>query len=241
MKIDKSFRKAGFTLLETVIAIGVLAVLLTGFLAVFGPAAMGIRRSLNAQEADRLSTSLEREMVTLRENEDTTTIKTGFDKAFVWIEESANAKDAVFAYQYRADPDSRRRDETLTPMANPKGQPGKDYIVLPMVRRLSDPLFFEDLPAIEGGIFLVKCTQLIFDEKDQLVADPDKYGGKISDPTTRTTVSTSARYPDAVIAFAAEFYSMPTTSVSYYRGDAFKKRFEKVDNPVFVRNLAVRR
>ena len=37
-----------FTLMETVIAIGVLAVLLTGFMAVFTPAAQGIRRSISS-------------------------------------------------------------------------------------------------------------------------------------------------------------------------------------------------
>ena len=241
MKIDTNLKKSGFTLLETVIAIGVLAVLLTGFLGVFGPAAVNIRRSLNAQEADRLATSLERELVTVHQNETTTTIKTGFDKAFIWIEESADPKDAIFAYQYRANPGKRRQDDTLEPVVSAKGQPGKDYVVLPIVRRLSDPLFLKDLPAIEGGLFLVKCTQLIFDEKDELVTDPKQYAGKISDPVTRTTVSTPSRYPAAVIAFSAEFHAMPTKAPNYFRGPAFKKRFESANSPVFVRNLAVRR
>ena len=56
----------GFTLMETVIAIGVVAVLLTTFLAVFGPASAGIRRALSAQEAGRLTNSLERELSSLR-------------------------------------------------------------------------------------------------------------------------------------------------------------------------------
>ena len=60
----------GFTLMETVIAIGVVAVLLTTFLAVFGPASAGIRRALSAQEAGRLTNSLERELSSLREGPD---------------------------------------------------------------------------------------------------------------------------------------------------------------------------
>ncbi|MCP5533718.1 MAG: prepilin-type N-terminal cleavage/methylation domain-containing protein, partial [Akkermansiaceae bacterium] len=39
-------RRRGFTLLETVIAIGVLAVLLTGFILVFAPAAAGIKKAI---------------------------------------------------------------------------------------------------------------------------------------------------------------------------------------------------
>ena len=60
-------RRRGFTLMETVIAIGVVAVLLTTFLAVFGPAQSTIRRALSAQEAGRLTTSLERELSSLRQ------------------------------------------------------------------------------------------------------------------------------------------------------------------------------
>jgi type II secretory pathway pseudopilin PulG len=40
--------RAAFTLTETVIAIGVLAVVLTGFIAVFTPAAQGIRRAISS-------------------------------------------------------------------------------------------------------------------------------------------------------------------------------------------------
>ncbi|MEN9974751.1 MAG: hypothetical protein RLZZ282_757, partial [Verrucomicrobiota bacterium] len=63
MKCYFSSRHRAFTLIETVIAIGVLAVLLTGFMMVFAPAAAGIRSSLSLHEADRLSSTLEQEMV----------------------------------------------------------------------------------------------------------------------------------------------------------------------------------
>ena len=44
--------------MESVIAIGVVAILLTTFLAVFGPATQGIRRASSTQEADRLAATL---------------------------------------------------------------------------------------------------------------------------------------------------------------------------------------
>jgi prepilin-type N-terminal cleavage/methylation domain-containing protein len=59
MKSKPNSRFRGFTLLETVIAIGVLAVLLTGFMVVFAPAADGIRKSINVQQADRMGSTLE--------------------------------------------------------------------------------------------------------------------------------------------------------------------------------------
>ncbi len=56
--------------MESVIAIGIVAVLLTTFLAVFGPATQGIRRAISIQEADRLVSALEREMQVLRSDDD---------------------------------------------------------------------------------------------------------------------------------------------------------------------------
>jgi len=61
MRASTNTFRRGFTLMETVIAIGVLAVLLTAFMAVFGPATRGVRRSINVQEADRLAATLEKE------------------------------------------------------------------------------------------------------------------------------------------------------------------------------------
>ena len=52
----------GFTLMETLLAIAVVAVLLSSFLAVFGPATSGIRQSISAQDADRLASALEHEL-----------------------------------------------------------------------------------------------------------------------------------------------------------------------------------
>lgn len=236
-------QKKGFTLMETVIAIGVLAVLLTGFIAVFTPAAQGIRRSISAQQADRLATTLEQELVTLRPNQEASTITTGFEKAFDWILKGSNSQEAIFVYQYRGDSKSApRSDGSLEPMAKVSGQPGVDYTIQPMARRASDPEFAEDLKAIDGAIFFVVPTQLIYN------ADKMELGkiGEIRNPDG-ATAGTAEQYQDAVIAFSAEFYSIPSKSISYIEGTGFQKRFNEVTSaqnakrPVFTRNLAVRR
>jgi prepilin-type N-terminal cleavage/methylation domain-containing protein len=238
MKKPLSFQKPGFTLLETVIAIGVLAVLLTGFFAVFGPAAAGIRRALNVQEADRLSSTLERELVTVRAGEKGNPAN-GFEKAYDWIAGSYSPGEAIFVYQYRGDPSSRRTDGTLTPVQTINGTPGKDYIVQPIARRLSDPLFREDLRGVEGGIFLVKCLQLTYNSSGNELEANSSNQGKISDPAG--SGSNAQSYSDAVIAFAAEFHSMPSKSPDYYQASTFNARFNASKKPVFVRNFAVRR
>lgn len=236
MKISKKVRY-GFTLLETVIAIGVLAVLLTGFMVVFAPAAEGIRKSINIQQADRLASALEQELVTKRVGEPGN-YTTGFDKAFEWIKASNTATDALLVYQYRGRTESLRTDDkTPTPEPSLKDNlVGKDYVVVPMVRRKGDPKFFEDLAAVEGAVYLVKCTQLIFDTSGLKLGT----AGAIQDPKGGTASSDSDAYPEAVIAFAAEFYMLPAKSRDYFDG-AFVTKFNNFKNPVFTRNLAVRR
>jgi len=229
-----------FTLMETVIAIGVLAVLLTGFIAVFTPAAQGIRRSISAQQADRLTTTLERELVTLRKDQEVVTIKTGFDKAFDWIYKANSAADAIFVYQYRGDLSQPLRDDgTPAPQDKVAGQPGKDYTIQSIARRASEPEFAADLLAIEGAIFFVKPTQLIYISNEMVLGTIGSIANKAGEiPPIPTN---AADYKDAVIAFSAEFFSVPSKSVNYLTGPDFGTRFTTATRPVFSRNLAVRR
>jgi prepilin-type N-terminal cleavage/methylation domain-containing protein len=243
MKSYSSSRNRGFTLIETVIAIGVLAVLLTGFMAVFAPAAAGIRKSLNVQEADRLASTLEQELVTLRAGTASGSIKTGFAKAFEWIRKSNTAGDAIMVYQYRGSMSKLRKDGTPQPEANIKSKlPGKDYVLHTMVRRKSDSEFLDDLTAVEGGVYVVKCTQLIFSGGQLKPGSP----GTITDPKGASgkggNAATADAYPEAVIAFSADFYALPSRNASYFGSSGgFTKSFTTLKKPVFTRNLAVRR
>ena len=224
--------------METVIAIGVLAVLLTGFLAVFTPAAQGIRRSISSQQADRLASTLELELVTLRDGQTPATAKTGFEKAFEWIKDGNNGSKAIFVYQYRGDSTKLRSDGTPEPKSSISGQPGVDYVVQSMARRLDDNLFQDDLKAIEGAIFFVKPTQLVYKTSEMVLGTP---GNIENPPPAPGNASDAASYKDAVIAFSAEFHGVPTKAYTYLSGTQFTTRFAAAKRPVFTRNLAVRR
>lgn len=238
MKPSHPARKRGFSLIETVIAIGVLAVLLTGFMYVFAPAAAGIRKSINVQEADRLATTLEQELVTFRTGDQGVN---GFGKAFTWIKESNDAANALLIYQYRGSLSSKRPDGTPDPVPTIGDKlPGKDYTVQTMVRRKGDTKFLEDLNAIEGSVYVVKCTQLVFDKATGELKPGT--AGQIQDPKNPGTPAANAdAYPEAVIAFAAEFHALPAKTSAYLTGTQFNTKFPKLKNPVFTRNLAVRR
>ncbi|MCX8495290.1 MAG: type II secretion system protein [Akkermansiaceae bacterium] len=239
-RIDLQARRSGFTLLETVIAIGVLAVLLTGFLVVFTPAADGIRKSLNVQQADRLVSALETELIAGRNVMAAGEIP--FDNALKRIKESSEVANALFVYQYRGDlTQTPRTDKTLPPIVSITGKvAGKDYVVVPMMRARADTELANDLKAIEGPLFLVKCKQLFF-QGGTLVMDTRPDGVRqLLDPKTGTGVSESVfKQKEAVIPFAAEFYSLPANTLNYLSSADFTKRFA-AKNPVFTRNLAVR-
>jgi len=231
--------RSGFTLMETVIAIGVLALLLTAFLAVFGPATSGIRKAISVQEADRLAAALERELVTLHPG-GSNNYKTGFDKAYQWIESASSSADSIFLYQYRGTPDEVREDGSLEPYVEGGGVAGKDFVVQPTVRKRDDPLFLEDLQSLDGRIFTTKLTQLEFKngqlskrEDDGINPDPNDTGETLGG-------TGSDAYVEAVIAFAAEFYIVPNSAPDYVKpGGKFDP--ENLTKPVFTRNLAVRR
>ena len=230
----------GFTLMETLLAIAVVAVLLTSFLAVFGPATSSIRRAISVQDADRLASALEHELSTLRENE-TSDFDTSFEKAFEWIDSSGTLSDAVILFNYRGDPaqitsgslDPYNDDESL-------GSPGQDYIVQSAVRRLSSSTDLEEfLEAVEGRSFVVRMTQLVANENGGL--EPSTSGIVNSDGST---ASDSDSFEEGVIAFQAEFYLLPANNSTYINGPLAQggSDFEDIlGNPLFTRNMAVRR
>ncbi|MGB6219803.1 type IV pilus modification PilV family protein [Haloferula sp.] len=237
MKNPNIFKsRRGFTLMETVIAIGVLALLLTGFLAVFAPATAGIRKAIGVQEADRLAFALQKELVQLRGNSQGQ--DTGFEKAYEWIKDSTNNNTALLVYQYRSQVDGAlRSDGTPTPFTGADGIAGEDFVIQPMVRQKSDPELENDLKALEGRVYAAKLVQLVFNNNGELERGQE---GQIKSPTGEGSGGSDAdSYPEAVIAFAAEFHLLPNSSYNYINGQKFK--VAELDSPVFTRNLAVRR
>ncbi len=239
-------RNRAFTLMETMIALGVMTVMITGFLAVFGPATISIRKALSTDEINRMQATLKREMGTLREGTGSvdSTYQTSFKKAMDWIANSHKQKNVVILYKYRGDPsDARAADGTLSPVTETSGKAGKSYVIQPMARRIDDPLLEKDLAAVEGRAFFVTMTQLVFGADGSL-----KLGtkGKIIDPTPggeADPTGNALTYPEAVIAYEGSFYILPTVSYEYISGGDFKiADFDKPNNnPVFTRNMAVRR
>ena len=252
---SSQIKRSGFTLVETVIAMGIITIMITAFLAAFGPAVQGIRKSMSSKEANRLASTLEYELSVLRPADapgvDDGRYKTAFEKAWWWIRNSAHpsVKDVhIVIYQYRGDPNvASRPDGTLMPYTGTDGVPGQDYVLQSVARRLRNDSLQEELKpgVVEGRVFYVRMTQLIFKDGALVLSDQPL---KIIDPTEpRQPTTLPANYPEAVIAFQAEFYALKSSLYAYVRntfnlddanGDGHP---DATGKPVFTRNLGVRR
>jgi len=240
-----SHRKPGFTLVEIAIAIGMMAVMISSFMVVFGPAIQGIDKSLSAKEADRLASALEHELSVVRNGE---TYATPFEKSFWWIKQSPlDSKNPVLIYQYRGNPNSVRTDGTLNPYAynaaNP-GTPGVNYVIQTSVRRLNDTFHNAKIQAelapgvLQGKVYYVRMTQLRYDTSGQLVDTTSPNNITNLYPTHANTATPASYTDDAVLPFKASFHEVKPALWSYVndtwsvnnRGDA-----------VFTRNMAVTR
>ncbi len=250
---NKLNKNSGFTLVETVIAMGIITIMVTAFLAAFGPAVRGVQKTISSKEANRLSSSLEVELSILRADEvGTGGFESAFEKAYTWIEESdAGSKDnMILIYQYRGDPDSVREDGTLVPLRSPTGDeiPGEEYVVQSVVRRLGESEVQDELQPgiVEGRVFFVRMTQMVFNNGSFVVAGEESApggAGQIIDPTpdedgSRDTVTSFENYPEVVLATQAEFFVMRSSLYQYIQNTFDVKRPGK---PIFIRNLAVSR
>ncbi len=244
-------RRRGFTLVETIIAMGIITIMITAFLAAFGPAVQGIRKSISAKEANRLASTLEHEMSVLRAG---SSFSTSFEKSYDWIKGSGGTtrNDIVLMYQYRGDVSNANPDGTLTPYTGTDGLPGQDYVVQSVVRRLGDSLVQNELApkVVEGRVFYVRMHQLIFTGGELGLTDEADFD-KIIDPTEdaagdRDTTTSHTNYPEAVIAFQAEFYVLKSSIFSYANNfslddDNNDGHPDALGKPIFTRNMAVRR
>ena len=242
----KSFNKnPGFTLVEVAIAMGMMAVMISSFMVVFGPSIKGIDKSLSAKEADRLTSALELELGVVRAGE---TYATPFEKGFWWIKQSTlDSKYPVLIYQYRGNPNSVRTDGTLNPYpfnaANP-GEPGVDYVIQTSVRRLNDTFHNSKIQAelapgvLEGKVYYARLTQLRYNTDGEMVDTTSPNNITNLYPSHDNRVGPVNYTEDAVLPFRARFYEVKPPLWSYINNTW---SVADVGNPVITKNMAVNR
>lgn len=249
--------RKGFSIIEVAIAMGVVTLLMTTFLGVFGPAQKNILRTLSTKDANRMKDTLSNEMSVLRPTEYASTsssssgkYKSSFDKAYSMIEGSHDKSSAVLMYQYKADPTADGDNDGILDAYDDSGSgggiQGKDYIVQTAVRTLGidDALIQEELAAeaVEGSVFVIRMSQLVKDTtsstSDKLVLTASS-SSTIVDPDSGSSVSGPDDYPKAVIAFRAEFFRLKSNNFQYI--DSANWDFNTIGNAITEANMAVRR
>ena len=248
-KVEKS--RKGFSLVEVVIAIAIVTVLLTTFMAVFGPAQKSVSRALGVAEANRLVATLENEMGILREGEksqyDVAGSSSAFEKAFQWVRDSASPTSAVVVFQYQAQPKSSNTDGTLraavlSDVNNDQKQPGVDYITQTVARRL-DKADSSTLKAelsrgiVTGKVYAVRMTQLVRNQTSGALELSSNTAEIVNDDGS--TAADSEAYEEGVITLQVEFFALNNNLHKYVTGKSWD--FERLGKPVATQNIAVRR
>jgi len=193
--------RRGFTLIETALAVVIVAIVLLAAIGLLIPAQRAIDDVLTADQATRLLNEIEKEMAVVRPNE-TANFTTGFDKAYRAANQHA-AEDGVLAvFFYRAQKPTAgggtggRTDGRLAPFTGDivTSRAGDDYVlqaaVMPVAAYNND-IALKD--ALDGGLFLARLVPL----EGLLPETSEQYLKNNPDPNG---------YPEAVIPAAVEFY-----------------------------------
>ncbi len=234
--------------METILAIGLIAMLLGIFLTLFLPAKDMIRAAIAREESDKIISVLKSDMTTLRPNEQSSASSTksgetkyvsGFDKAFNWFKRTSRPGTAIVIFTYRADlSKSPREDGSYPAVKVGRDLPAGSTALVSMACPITDTIHRDDFMHAVGPVFLVRMTQLVENDKGKF--ELAKQSGVIKEASTPETFVSNEKATDAwggVLFFQADFYIMSPPSPARYK----KMTWQKMSQPTFTTNMSVRR
>lgn len=246
-KLNLSTRRRGFTLVETLLAIGLVGVLLSLFLVVFVPARGMIRQAMARQEAERITTVLRTEMNMLRgreqaqqsaQNSTSTSFITPFDKAFYWMRRSEKPETSIVIFSYRADTrESVRPDGTYPALPANSNQPNANTQLVTIACPMNDPVHGRDIKDAVGNVFLVRMTEL--EQLNNGTFVPAKNPGTIKGAQSpeRFVIQENNTVRGAIVYYRADFFIMSPPNPARYKN----KPWKRLGRPAFSANLSFRR
>ena len=231
----------GFTLIETVLSIGIFSTFIVIFLAIFGFATGSLDDSIDSQEADRLVSTLGRELSIIRADEvdSEVGITTAFDKAYHWIQMSSLGEDGMlFVYSYEGNPNQVRPDGSLEPVLAGVGGDTVATAAVHFVKggNLPDEML-DELDSLSSPVFLVRLNQLVYEGGELTNGEPGITPPREGQTPLPGATNAADAYPEAVIAFTAEFYQLASGSPEFLANLDLKK----LKRPLFSRPMTVRR
>lgn len=243
----KQLLPAAFTLMETLLAIALVAMLVSIFLTVFVPARGLIQQSLTKQEADRLVSILRAEMNTVRANEQSLNQQesapgqyiTAFDKGFYWILSSTKPDTSIVIFSYRADTSKpRNEDGTYPSIPANKSVPGQDTFITSIACPMNSSIHKKDIMNAVGPVFLVKLTQIEPSASGEykLASSPGVISSASSPNKFFSQEGAEWEWGGAIFC-RADFYLMTSLNPASYR----KRPWSRMGRPVFSANFSFRR
>jgi len=222
----------GFSIIEVVIAIGIVAILLTGVLAVMTPAQRSISNNLDKRNVKLIKDTLQRELTILRVNQ-TMDYDSVFEKNVAWMLDSdfagrttgkGNKNQLILIYSYRGDLSTTpHADGTLMPYTKSSGTHGKDFIIQTVCRNAGDTnsLYSTEIHSntIEGNIYAVRMRQMIINPQGQLELT-ERIDSKFKDQLVESnknggyTIRTDDldNYTAAALTVQVDFYILPSNN-----------------------------
>lgn len=233
--------------MESLLAIGLVGVLLSIFLTVFVPARGMVRQALTRQDAERISGILRSEMSRLRADEEASAdmkkstsnkFLSTFDKGFHWVQRCKNPATAIVVFSYRADMSKPvRADGTYPPVPASKSAPGKNTQLVSIACPMNDPLHKDSIRDAVGPVFLVKLTQLTrHGQEYRLSKSPGVISGASSPSEYMSSAEEDIAWGGSIIC-RADFYHMSPPNPARYKGKSWKR----VGPPMFSANISFHR
>ncbi len=246
-KTLKQTRRA-FTLVEALVAIGIIGMLLGIFMTLFVPVKTMLTAALSRERAEEIITVLRAEMSQLRPNENASSgasqsapgqYLTTFDKSFYWLRGSSRPYTSIVIFSYMADiSKNRRADGTYPPVPRGKKISPENMDLVTIACPLNSSLHRDSIRLSEGPVYLVRMTQLI--EKGngeyRVAASPGVIANASSPEQFVSDPEDEEAWGGAVL-YRAEFFRLFPKDPNRYRTRTWGQ-FEK---PLFEANLSFRR
>lgn len=238
----------GFTLMETLLAIGMVGVLLSIFLTIFVPARGMVQQALARQDAERISGILRAELSTIRADEQAPASATAasdgqylntFDKGFFWLLRTKTPGNTIVIYSYRGDTTKPARADGTPPIVPPsRNIPGMGNQLVTLACPIDDPLHKDQIKRAVGPVYMVRMTQIT--EKGngeyELAGQPGSINGANSPDKFVSSPDEKNGWGGAVF-YRADFYLMSPPNPARYRG----KPWKRLGRPLFSVNMSFRR
>lgn len=230
-----TLRYRGFTLMETLLAMALVATLVSIFLVVFVPARGMVQKSLAQQDADRLVGVLKAEMKTIRNDERSTTkasadkYTNGFDKGFYWLKKTNSPDSAIVIFSYREDLTKEpQKDGTRPSIPASKSVPGETSNLVTIACPIDDKIHRKHIRDAVGPVFVVSMTHLEFRNGEYKAANKP---GTISAGSPEEYLQNCVNHEagGASITYRADFYMLTSPNPNIVKN----KKWSRLGRPIF--------